>query len=164
LPEIRFRDVAAEMGVVMRHGPGPRGRLLPEDTGSGLAWGDYDGDGDWDLYVVNYPGALGTTPNPEGRNRLFRNDGARFTDVTEDAGVGDPDGFGMGASFADYDGDGRMDLYVTNFGPSHLIAAATARSRRSAEGGRRRSPVVDGSRLGRLRSRRRSRSVRLQLR
>lgn len=120
LPEIRFRDVAAEMGMVMRHGPGPRGRSLPEDTGSGLAWGDYDGDGDWDLYVVNYPGALGTTPNPEGRNRLFRNDGARFTDVTEGAGMGDPDGFGMGASFADYDGDGRMDLYVTNVGPNRL--------------------------------------------
>ncbi|MBI4520175.1 MAG: CRTAC1 family protein [Gemmatimonadetes bacterium] len=120
LPAIRFRDVAAEMGVLMRHGPGPRGRTLPEDTGSGLAWGDYDGDGDWDLYVVNYPGALGTAPNPEGRNRLFRNDGDRFTDVTEDAGVGDPDGFGMGASFADYDGDGHMDLYVTNLGPNRL--------------------------------------------
>jgi len=120
LPEIRFRDVAAEMDVVMRHGPGLRGRLLPEDTGSGLAWGDYDGDGDWDLYVVNDPGALGARPNPEGRNRLFRNDGARFTDVTEGAGVGDADGFGMGASFADYDGDGHVDLYVTNFGPNRL--------------------------------------------
>ncbi len=117
---IRFRDVAETMGVVMRHGPGLRGRALPEDTGSGIAWGDYDGDGDWDLYAVNYPGALGKEPNSTGANRLYRNDGGHFTDVTETAGVGNLEGFGMGASFADYDSDGDVDLYVTNFGPNRL--------------------------------------------
>ncbi len=124
-PPIRFRDVAEEMGVTVRHGPGERGRTLPEDTGSGIAWGDYDGDGDWDLYVVSFPGPLGRksegeSPDPEGSNRLYRNDGDRFTDVTAQAGVGDPGGFGMGATFADYDGDGDADLYVTNFGPNRL--------------------------------------------
>lgn len=120
-PPIRFRDVAAETGVVMRHGPGPRHRKLPEDTGSGLAWGDFDGDGDFDLYVVNFPG--GKTPNDhrEGRGRLFCNDGGRFTDVTDAAGVGNEGGFGMGASWADYDDDGHLDLFVTNYGgPNRL--------------------------------------------
>jgi len=125
-PPIHFRDVAEQMGVVMRHGPSDRGRTLPEDTGSGLAWGDYDGDGDWDLYVVNFPGPLGREPDSdrstlEGSNRLYRNDGDHFTDVTTTARVGDPGGFGMGATFADYDEDGDVDLYVTNFGCNRLF-------------------------------------------
>lgn len=117
----RFRNVAEEMGVILRHGPGPRTRVLPEDTGSGLAWGDYDGDGDWDLYIVNFPGPLRQEPDSTGYNRLFRNDGDHFTDVTHEAGVADLDGFGMGASFADYDDDGDVDLYVTNFGKNRLF-------------------------------------------
>ncbi len=119
-PPIRFLDVARSAGVTMRHGPGARGRTLPEDTGSGLAWGDFDGDGDWDLYAVSFPGPLGAAPDEAGKNRLFRNDGGRFTDVTDEAGVADVEGFGMGASFADYDGDGAVDLYVTNHGPNRL--------------------------------------------
>ena len=120
-PPVTFRDVAAELGIVMRHGPGGRGRTLPEDTGSGIAWGDIDGDGDHDLYAVNMPGPLGVAADPGGSNRLFRNDGARFEDITSSAGVGDLDGYGMGAFFADYDGDGDKDLYVTNFGPNRLF-------------------------------------------
>ncbi len=119
-PPVRFRDIAKEMGIEMRHGPGDRGRTLVEDTGSGIAWGDYDHDGDWDLYVVNFAGPLGGPAHPEGGNRLYRNDGDRFTDVTDEAGVADVDGFGMGATFADYDDDSDVDLYVTNFGPNRL--------------------------------------------
>jgi hypothetical protein len=117
-PDIRYTDVAADMGIVMRHGPGPRARTLPEDNGSGIAWGDFDGDGDPDLYVVNYP-ASGDA-GPDASNRLYRNEGSRFTDVTDAAGVGDRAGFGMGASFADFDADGHLDLYVTNHGPNRL--------------------------------------------
>lgn len=116
-PPLRFEEVAASAGITMRHGPGPRTRNLPEDTGSGLAWGDYDGDGDPDLYVVNFPGADGRG----GENRLYRNDRGRFTDVADQAGVADPQGFGMGATWADYDGDGHLDLYVTNRGPNRLF-------------------------------------------
>jgi hypothetical protein len=119
--QIRFRDATVDMKLAMRHGPGPRRRLLPEDTGSGLAWGDYDGDGDWDLYVVNFPGSPGQTADADGANRLFRNDGHGFTDVTEEAGVADQEGFGMGATFVDYDDDGDVDLYVANFGPNRLF-------------------------------------------
>ncbi len=116
---IRFQDVAREWQLVMRHGPGRRRRVLTEDTGSGVAWGDYDNDGDWDLYFVNFAGD--GAGEGGGANRLFRNDGGRFEDVTEQAGVADPEGFGMGAWFVDFDGDGDQDLFVTNYGPNRLF-------------------------------------------
>ena len=77
-----------------------------DDTGWSFAaaFGDYNDDGLPDLYVVN----------DFGNNRLYRNQGSgKFEDVTETAGVGDV-GFGMGADWGDYDGDGRLDLYVSN--------------------------------------------------
>jgi hypothetical protein len=119
-PPIRFHDVAGEMGIDVRHGPGPRGRTLPEDTGSGIAWGDYDGDGDFDLYVVGIPGQLSGEAPQDGHAHLYRNDGERFVDVTAEAAVANEGGFGMGAGFADFDGDGHVDLYVTNYGPNRL--------------------------------------------
>ncbi len=118
-PKLHFENVAAKLGVTMRHGPGERRRTLPEDTGSGLAWGDYDGDGDFDLYLVNYD-AVGH--GSQASNRLYRNDGGRFVDATARAAVGDATGFGMGATFADYDDDGDLDLYVTNRGPNRLFS------------------------------------------
>ena len=70
----------------------------------GVAAADYDNDGDTDIYLT----ALGP-------NRLFRNAGAgRFEDVTAKAGVGDP-GFSSSALWFDYDGDGRLDLFVANY-------------------------------------------------
>lgn len=76
------------------------------ERGWGLAgaWGDYDDDGDQDLYVGN----------EFGTNALYRNDGdGTFTDVAEEAGVLDR-GAAMGITWGDYDGDGRLDLYVSN--------------------------------------------------
>jgi enediyne biosynthesis protein E4 len=72
--------------------------------GMGVAIGDYDADGDPDVYLT----ALGP-------NLLLRNDGnGKFTDVTAAAGVGD-DGFGSSATWLDYDNDSDLDLFLLNY-------------------------------------------------
>ena len=91
----KFLDVTREKGV-----PGT-------GFGTGGAVGDYDGDGDLDLYVCQY-----------GSNVLYRNNGAAsgftFTDVTKEARCDDTR-FSAGACFFDLDNDGDLDLYVTNY-------------------------------------------------
>jgi len=118
-----FEDVTNVSGIRFRHFPAVRGSLLPEDMGSGLAWGDYDDDGDPDLFVVNFFGSILDPIAPEsrhGRCALYRNDGnGRFTDVSRHAGV-DAACFGLGAAWGDYDNDGDLDLYVTSYGPNAL--------------------------------------------
>jgi tetratricopeptide (TPR) repeat protein len=86
-------------------------RRLVAALGGGLVFFDYDGDGDRDLFVVA----------PE-RERLLRNDGGRFVDVTDSAMFGRrPEGaIGIGAVAADYDNDGRPDLFVLRDGASAL--------------------------------------------
>ncbi len=93
-----FEDASARAGIVDRTG-----------KGLGVVWGDYDDDGDEDIYVAN-----DDTPNFLWRNR---GDGT-FEEVGEIAGVAlSEDGMpqaGMGTDMADYDDDGRLDLFVTN--------------------------------------------------
>ncbi len=87
-----FKDVTAESGLAEHY------------WGFGVAAGDYDNDGDPDLYITAY-----------GPNRLYRNDGGgRFTEVASAAGV-DSKSFGTSAAFLDYDADGAIDLYVANY-------------------------------------------------
>jgi hypothetical protein len=95
-------------------------KYLPEATGPGCAFLDYDQDGWLDIYLVNSGKCDFFTPEQPLRNALYRNnrDGT-FTDVTEKAGVG-AGGFGMGAAVGDYDNDGFPDLYVTQYGRSIL--------------------------------------------
>ena len=116
-----FKDVTEAAGIDFVHSSGKRSSLLPEDVGSGAAFADYNNDGHIDLYVVNNPGPLDTevTETSPG-NVLYRNNGdGTFTDVTKEADVGDR-GYGMGCTFGDYDNDGDLDLYVTNYGPNVL--------------------------------------------
>ena len=110
-----FRDVTREAKLSFVHSVGPRSRLLPEDMGSGLAWGDFDNDGYADLYVVNQAGAFGSGKLEGPGDRLYHNNGdGTFTDVTAAAGVGGK-GFGMGVTAGDFDNDGNEDLYITNY-------------------------------------------------
>ncbi len=84
---------------------------------------DYDGDGDLDLYLLVHSthNERGISPvdrarrDAPGRDRFYRNDGNRFTDVTEAAGLVDGvAGFGLGVVVTDYNNDGCPDLYVAN--------------------------------------------------
>ncbi len=120
------------------HFNGMSGELyFPEMMGSGAALFDYDGDGDLDAYLVQGvmlgPGkSLADAVFPPAddtllADRLYRNDSTsepgqtriRFTDVTAASGLR-ADGYGMGVAAADFDNDGRVDLYVTNFGANQL--------------------------------------------
>lgn len=118
-PRVQFRDVSRQAGLRFRHFHGKRSTQLPEDMGSGAAWGDYDNDGDWDLYLVNIAGPLTASgqeiASSPSCNQLYRNNGdGTFTDVTTVAGVGFC-GIGMGAAWADYDNDGHLDLMATSY-------------------------------------------------
>jgi hypothetical protein len=79
--------------------------IIDEASGSAGLFTDYDGDGDPDLYVSNYFNE---------QDFLYRNDGGVFTRVDGDAGITDGSG-GRGVAAGDYDNDGDIDLYVTNF-------------------------------------------------
>ena len=119
---VTFEEVpAATSKITWTHENGHSpDRQLPETVGAGCAFLDYDNDGWMDIYFVNSgPSDFFTPPTPL-KNALYRNnrDGT-FTDVTDKAGV--PGGrFGMGVAAGDYDGDGNVDLYVTNYGPNIL--------------------------------------------
>jgi hypothetical protein len=95
-------------------------KYLPESTGAGCAFLDYDNDGWMDIYLVNSGPCDFFTPARPLRNALYRNnrDGT-FTDVTEKAGVAGG-GYGMGVAVGDYNADGFSDLYVTQYGRSIL--------------------------------------------
>ena len=124
-----FEERAIEVGLVFQHRNGARGRyLMPEIMGSGVAFLDVDNDGDLDVYLVQgselEPGVSGTSRTPADSDRLFRNEltesgKLRFVDVTADSGL-KATGYGMGVAAGDYDGDGHVDIYVTNFGPNQL--------------------------------------------
>jgi hypothetical protein len=80
--------------------------LAASGWGQGACTGDYDNDGDEDLYVTSW-----------GQNRLYRNNGdGTFSDVTREAGLVDPRRrWGAGCAFLDYDRDGRLDLFAANY-------------------------------------------------
>ena len=118
---IRLRDVTRRTGIGFRHTDGSSGRrYIIEAMSAGLALFDYDGDGLVDVYFLNGAPLPGTQVDVPPRNALYRNEGDwRFTDVTEEAGVGDT-GFGLGVTVGDYDNDGDPDLYLNNYGPNVL--------------------------------------------
>ena len=121
-PPYPFSEVSpSSSGITWTHTAGrSKEKYLPEISGAGCAFLDYDGDGWMDIYLVNSGRADFYIPPAPLHNALYRNnrDGT-FTDVTERAGVG-ASGYGMGVAVGDYNGDGFPDLYVTQYGRSIL--------------------------------------------
>jgi Flp pilus assembly protein TadD len=123
-PRVRFTDVTNAAHITFRHFDGKRASWLPEDMGSGAAWGDYDGDGWMDLVVANEAGSL-DRPERERRESparltLYHNErDGTFTDVTARVGL-ELRGMLMAVAWADYDNDGHLDLLVTAHGHNAL--------------------------------------------
>lgn len=111
---VRFTDVTEAAGLRFRHVTGATGRkYLPETMGAGCAFFDVDDDGRLDILLLNgrplEKGAGETGPTAA----LYRNVGdGTFADVTAGSGLDVPL-YAMGCAVGDYDGDGRLDLYVS---------------------------------------------------
>ena len=111
-PPPRFTDVTREAGLgEFRSFAGRRTSQLPEDMGSGAAWGDFDNDGNEDLMLVSAGGPLNAPASQLAPSLLYRNLGnGKFERV---AGFPETRIHGMAAAWADYDNDGWLDLVVT---------------------------------------------------
>ena len=108
-----FLEMAREYGLAF------------EALGIHASFFDYDGDHDLDTYILSNPVRsldglqpapnLRSVPDPDGGNRLLRNDGEQFVDVTTASGIySSKIGFGLGVSVGDLNRDGWTDLYVSN--------------------------------------------------
>lgn len=110
--QVRFTDITAQAGIRFVHNNGRSGKKwLPETLGSGVAFFDADGDGAPDILLIN---GKSITPKPaKTLHQLYRNNkNGTFTDITKGSGL-DVEMYGFGVAAADYDNDGRDDLYIT---------------------------------------------------
>jgi hypothetical protein len=133
-----FAERAEASGIDFVHFNAASGRYYyPEILAPGVAFFDFDNDGDLDVYLVQGAPLGGQGPEAARvppykgeplRGRLYRNDLAmgpdgpptlRFTDVTGASRL-DARGYGLGVTAGDIDNDGWVDLYLTNFGPSQM--------------------------------------------
>ena len=119
-PGVIFRDATAEAGLRFTHNSGRAGKKwLPETMGSGVVFFDADGDGWPDLLLLN-----SKDWTPRGRkslSALYKNNrNGTFTDVTAGSGL-DVESYALGGAAADYDNDGREDLYITALEGDRLL-------------------------------------------
>ena len=120
-PTVVFRDVAATAGVNVTHvnGASPE-KYFAEIMGSGGLFFDFDDDGWIDIFIVDGGSVADPKVAATARHRLYRNRrNGTFEDVTAQSGIRHRE-YGMGACAGDYDNDGLVDLYVTNYGPNTL--------------------------------------------
>lgn len=117
LPNPMFRDVTAETGIDFVHRMGKANALkrTEEKTtvgfgGGGVSINDFDNDGDQDIYFAG-----------DQCGALFQNDGGKFTDVSEAAGIPEDSGESRAGYFVDFDNDGDNDLFITRVGLPNLL-------------------------------------------
>jgi hypothetical protein len=124
VPSTPFSDVTQSAGITFKHHNGATGeKLLPETMGAGVAFFDFDKDGDQDLIFVNstnWPDGKPVSPPPTPE--LYRNDGnGVFENVTAGSGLETTTFYGMGVACGDIDGDGWTDLFFTAVGGNKLF-------------------------------------------
>jgi hypothetical protein len=113
-----FRDATDEVGLNFHHDAGPirDNYFMPQIMGSGAALLDYDNDGLFDLYFLQNGG-----PGSPSRNKLYHQlPGGKFEDVSAGSGL-DIAGWGMGVAVGDFDNDGLVDVYVSQYGGGRLF-------------------------------------------
>ena len=118
---VSFADVTTKAGIRFVHTSGAFGKkYLPETMGSGCLFFDADGDGWQDLLFINsanWPGRAAARTAPA----LYRNNGdGTFADITRASGL-DVEAYGIGGAAADFDNDGREDVYITALGGNRLF-------------------------------------------
>jgi hypothetical protein len=122
-----FHDITEDAGISFTHVTGAFGeKWMPETVGGGGSFIDYDGDGRPDVLLVNSGYWPGHEPTEGGAvrpiSKLYRNKGdGTFADASEESGLAALTGYGMGATAADYDGDGDQDIYITAVGRNTLL-------------------------------------------
>ena len=117
-----FTDITREAGLEFHpvNGASPQKHIV-ETMGSGALFFDFDDDGWVDVFLVDGGSVSEPAVAARARHRLYRNQAnGRFEDVTGASGIEHHE-YGMGACAADYDNDGRVDLYVTSYGPDQLF-------------------------------------------
>ncbi len=119
-PKPRLADVTQQGGLAaFRNFAGHRTSQLPEDIGPGLAWGDFDNDGDDDLLLVGAGGGMDQPEDQLPRSVLFENLGdGTFREV---AGFPETRIRGTGVAWGDYDGDGYLDVVVVGYNAIRLF-------------------------------------------
>ena len=119
---VQFVDVAEQVGVVAQNVSGDSEQTyLVDSMMGGSAFFDYDQDGDLDLYILNGSRVVGFPDQEHPRNTFYKNEQGKFVDATDEANLGDA-GWGMGCAVGDYDNDGDLDIYITNYGRNVLYA------------------------------------------